>query len=191
MLEINFDKLLTKPIFRILGKCVLETGEKSYVIGGYVRDYLIGKSNTKDIDIVVVGSGIKLAKNIKKNLPDSSKIQIFKSYGTAMINWKNLTLEFVGTRKESYSKESRNPKVFSSSLQDDQKRRDFTINTLAISLNKEDFGKLIDPFGGIIDLENKVIKTPLDPLKTFSDDPLRMLRAIRFSCQLNFKIESK
>ena len=190
MLIVNFDNILTEPIFEILKGCIAETGQKAYLIGGFVRDLLIQKANRKDIDIVVIGSGIELAKKVKKKLTNSSKIQIFKSYGTAMINRGNLALEFVGSRKESYSTKSRNPKVSSGTLKEDLERRDFTINTLAISLNKEDFGELINPFKAMSDLKNKIIRTPLDPLKTFSDDPLRMLRAIRFCCQLNFKIES-
>ena len=150
---------------------------------------MIKKLDIKDIDIVVVGSGIELAKKVKNKLTKSSKIQIYKSYGTAMLKSKNLTLEFVGARKESYSIKSRNPEISFGTLNEDLERRDFTINSMAISLNRENYGVLIDPFKGIVDLKNQIIKTPLDPIKTFSDDPLRMLRAIRFCSQLNFKIE--
>ena len=185
----NFKNTLTDPIFKLLEESVYEIGLKSYIVGGFVRDLLIKKLDTKDIDIVVVGSGIELAKKVKNKLNKSSKIQIYKSYGTAMLKSKNLTLEFVGSRKESYSMKSRNPEISFGTLNEDLERRDFTINSMAISLNRENYGVLIDPFKGIVDLKNQIIKTPLDPIKTFSDDPLRMLRAIRFCSQLNFKIE--
>ena len=185
----NFKNILTDPIFKLLEESVNEIGLKSYIVGGFVRDLLIKKLDIKDIDIVVVGSGIELAKKVKNKLNKSSKIQIYKSYGTAMLKSKNLTLEFVGARKESYSIKSRNPEISFGTLNEDLERRDFTINSMAISLNRENYGVLIDPFKGIVDLKNQIIKTPLDPIKTFSDDPLRMLRAIRFCGQLNFKIE--
>ena len=185
----NFKNILTDPIFKLLEESVNEIGLKSYIVGGFVRDLLIKKLDIKDIDIVVVGSGIELAKKVKNKLNKSSKIQIYKSYGTAMLKSKNLTLEFVGSRKESYSMKSRNPEISFGTLNEDLERRDFTINSMAISLNRENYGVLIDPFKGIVDLKNQIIKTPLDPIKTFSDDPLRMLRAIRFCSQLNFKIE--
>ena len=185
----NFKNILTDPIFKLLEESVNEIGLKSYIVGGFVRDLLIKKLDIKDIDIVVVGSGIELAKKVKNKLTNSSKIQIYKSYGTAMLKSKNLTLEFVGARKESYSIKSRNPEISFGTLNEDLERRDFTINSMAISLNRENYGVLIDPFKGIVDLKNQIIKTPLDPIKTFSDDPLRMLRAIRFCSQLNFKIE--
>ena len=185
----NFKNILTDPIFKLLEESVNEIGLKSYIVGGFVRDLLIKKLDIKDIDIVVVGSGIELAKKVKNKLTKSSKIQIYKSYGTAMLKSKNLTLEFVGSRKESYSMKSRNPEISFGTLNEDLERRDFTINSMAISLNRENYGVLIDPFKGIVDLKNQIIKTPLDPIKTFSDDPLRMLRAIRFCSQLNFKIE--
>ena len=181
--------MLTDPIFKLLEESVNEIGLKSYIVGGFVRDLLIKKLDIKDIDIVVVGSGIELAKKVKNKLNKSSKIQIYKSYGTAMLKSKNLTLEFVGARKESYSIKSRNPEISFGTLNEDLERRDFTINSMAISLNRENYGALIDPFKGIVDLKNQIIKTPLDPIKTFSDDPLRMLRALRFCSQLNFKIE--
>ena len=163
---------LTNPIFKILKESVAEINLKSYLVGGFVRDLLIERPNKKDIDIVVVGSGIELANKVKEKLKNSSKIQIFKSYGTAMLKWKGLTIEFVGSRKESYSSNSRNPKISFGTLHEDLQRRDFTINTLAISLNRENYGSLIDPFKGVLDLKNKIIKTPLDPIKTFSDDQI-------------------
>jgi len=187
----NHKKALVNPVFKILNEVSESMGLSSFVIGGFTRDYLLGKENPKDIDIVVIGNGIEFAKEVSKQLKGSSEISIFKNYGTAMINYKDLILEFVGARKESYSHHSRNPKIDSGSLEDDQNRRDFTINALAISLNTEDFGELIDPFNGEEDLKNNCIKTPLDPDITFSDDPLRMMRAIRFASQLNFKIEQE
>ncbi|MDG2372491.1 MAG: HD domain-containing protein [Flavobacteriaceae bacterium] len=183
--------LLNSKLFQILKKVIEESNIESYIIGGFVRDFLLNKKKSKDIDIVCVGSGIDLAKALKKTVSNSTKIQIFKNYGTAMFTWNDIVLEFVGARKESYSTESRNPNIEIGSLEDDQNRRDFTINTLAISLNPSNFGKIIDPFNGIKDLKNNVLKTPLDPDKTFSDDPLRMLRGIRFATQLNFTIEKK
>ena len=162
---------------------------ESYVIGGYVRDYLLKRGEAKDIDIVAVGSGIDLAEEVSKLLPGKPKVSIFKTYGTAMLKSGGIELEFVGARKESYSEESRNPEVENGTLEDDQNRRDFTINALALSLNEENFGELLDPFNGVEDLDKKTIRTPLNPAITYSDDPLRMLRAIRFASQLNFTIE--
>jgi tRNA nucleotidyltransferase (CCA-adding enzyme) len=156
-----------------------------------VRDHLLRRKSGSDIDIVCIGSGIDFAKVVQRNLPGARPVQVFKSYGTAMIQWNNITLELVGARKESYSEKSRNPEVTSGNLEDDQNRRDFTINALAISLNENNIGELLDPFNGAEDLKNGLIKTPLDPSITYSDDPLRMLRAIRFASQLNFKIEAK
>ncbi|MAH82565.1 MAG: tRNA nucleotidyltransferase [Flavobacteriaceae bacterium] len=183
------ENLINSSIIQKLKKVVEESKIESYIIGGFVRDYLLDNKKSKDIDIVCIGSGIDVAKALKKNLPNSSKIQIFKNYGTAMFTWNDMVLEFVGARKESYTSESRNPNIKIGSLKDDQKRRDFTINAMAISLNKSNFGTIIDPFDGINDLKNNLLKTPLDPDKTFSDDPLRMLRCIRFATQLNFTIE--
>ena len=189
MLNNNFDDILKQEVFQILISCVADLDLETYLVGGFVRDHLLGRGKAKDIDIVAVGSGIDLAKAVQQELPGANAIQIFKNYGTAMVQWRDITLEFVGTRKESYSEESRNPIVKKGTLKDDQHRRDFTINALAVSLNPGEVGKLVDPFQGLNDLQEGVIKTPLDPDVTYSDDPLRMLRAIRFAAQLNFKIE--
>ena len=191
MLNKDFSQILEQAVFQVFIACVSETKIESYVVGGFVRDHLLGRKSGSDIDVVSVGSGIDLAKAVQRKLPGARPVQVFKSYGTAMVQWNDITLEFVGARKESYSEESRNPEVTSGSLEDDQNRRDFTINALAISLNENNTGELIDPFNGVEDLKNGIIKTPLDPSITYSDDPLRMLRAIRFASQLNFKIESR
>ena len=180
---------LKKPIFKIISDCSESLNVSSYVIGGYVRDIIHSGKKSNDIDIVAIGDGIELAKVVSNALPNKPKVSVYKTYGTAMICHNNINLEFVGARRESYQKNSRNPKVFTGSIEDDQKRRDFTINALAISLNKVDYGKILDPFDGIKDLNRKRIITPLDPNITFSDDPLRMLRAIRFASQLNFKVD--
>jgi len=189
MLNNNFHDILKQEVFQTLIRCVADLDLETYLVGGFVRDHLLGKGKAKDIDIVAVGSGIDLAKAVQQELPGANAIQIFKNYGTAMVQWRDITLEFVGARKESYSEESRNPIVKKGTLKDDQHRRDFTINALAVSLNPGEVGKLVDPFQGLNDLQDGVIKTPLDPDVTYSDDPLRMLRAIRFAAQLNFKIE--
>lgn len=189
MLNNNFDDILKQEVFQTLIRCVADLDLETYLVGGFVRDHLLGRGKAKDIDIVAVGSGIDLAKAVQQELPGANAIQIFKNYGTAMVQWRDITLEFVGARKESYSEESRNPIVKKGTLKDDQHRRDFTINALAVSLNPGEVGKLVDPFQGLNDLQDGVIKTPLDPDVTYSDDPLRMLRAIRFAAQLNFKIE--
>tara|TARA_B100001059_G_scaffold65210_1_gene61430 strand:+ start:7385 stop:8818 length:1434 start_codon:yes stop_codon:yes gene_type:complete len=183
---------INSPLFKSISKVADEMDCPVYVIGGYVRDIFINQnSKITDIDFLIIGSGIELAKNVKKNLKGASKIKIFKTYGTAMIKWESLNLEFVGARKESYSIESRNPKIISGNLKDDQDRRDFTVNTIAIQLNLSSFGNLIDPFDGIKDIKNRILRTPLDPNTTYTDDPLRMLRGIRFSCQLNFNISKE
>ena len=186
----NFKIALDNKIFEIVSKASRELGLESYVIGGFVRDYLLQRDFKKDIDIVAIGSGIDLALKVSELLPHKPKVQVFKNYGTAMLRYKEIDIEFVGARKESYSENSRNPEVESGTLEDDQNRRDFTINALAFSLNESNYGDLIDPFNGLADLESKIIKTPLNPDITYSDDPLRMMRAIRFATQLNFVIES-
>lgn len=186
---VNFKKSLTNPIFEIVSQASEELGVESYVIGGFVRDFFLKRDFKKDIDFVAVGSGIELAQKVSELLPNKPKVQIFKNYGTAMLRYKDIDIEFVGARKESYNFDSRKPLVENGSLEDDQNRRDFTINALAFSLNKKNYGELLDPFGGLQDLENKIIRTPLDADITYSDDPLRMMRAIRFASQLNFEIE--
>lgn len=187
----NLKEKLNNPIFKIVSEAAEQLSFETYVIGGYVRDLLLEKNTPKDIDFVCVGSGIELAQKVNELLESKNKVQVFKNFGTAMLKYQDLELEFVGARKESYRKNSRNPIVENGTLEDDQNRRDFTINALAINLNANHFGTLIDPFDGISDLKGKIIKTPLDPNKTYSDDPLRMMRAIRFSCQLDFEIEQK
>jgi len=186
-----YKNALQQDVFSFVREASECLGIETYVIGGFVRDFVLQRNRAKDIDIVTVGSGIKLAQKVASLLPNKPKVQIFKTYGTAMLKFKDIELEFVGARKESYSEHSRNPEVESGTLQDDQNRRDFTINALAISLNTENYGELLDPFQGIADLEEKIIRTPLDPDITYSDDPLRMLRAIRFATQLDFTIEQK
>jgi tRNA nucleotidyltransferase/poly(A) polymerase len=184
-----FKEAISLEIFKVISKASKLLDQESYVIGGFVRDFFLQRGTAKDIDIVAVGSGIELAQKVASLLPNKPKVQVFKTYGTAMLRYKDVEIEFVGARKESYGKESRNPEVSVGTLQDDQNRRDFTINALAISLNENTFGKLLDPFNGMEDLANGSIKTPLDPDITYSDDPLRMMRAIRFATQLNFEIE--
>jgi poly(A) polymerase len=186
---VNLKKHLNNTIFKIVSQAADELGYETYVIGGYVRDVLLNSNEPKDIDFVCVGSGIELAQKVKSILDTESKVQVFKNFGTAMLKHNDLELEFVGARKESYRTDSRKPIVENGTLEDDQNRRDFSINALAIQLNTSHYGELIDPFNGLKDLENKIIRTPLEPNKTYSDDPLRMMRAIRFSCQLNFTIE--
>jgi len=187
----NYRQALTHPVFKIISQSSKELHLDSYVIGGFVRDFILNRDTKKDIDIVSIGSGIELAKQVSKNLPNKPKVQIFKTYGTAMLRHEDIEIEFVGARKESYNEGSRNPIVENGTLEDDQNRRDFTINALALNLSEENFGAVLDPFNGLKDLENQIIKTPLDPNITYCDDPLRMMRAIRFATQLNFKIEEK
>jgi putative nucleotidyltransferase with HDIG domain len=185
----NHKEALNNKIFEVISQASQELNIESYVIGGFVRDLLLNRDFKKDIDVVAVGSGIELALKVSELLPKKPKVQVFKTYGTAMLRFEDTEIEFVGARKESYNLESRNPVVENGTLEDDQNRRDFTINALALSLNTNNFGELSDPFNGISDLANKIIKTPLDPDITYSDDPLRMLRGIRFATQLGFEID--
>jgi putative nucleotidyltransferase with HDIG domain len=187
----NYTKALNNPIFKIIAQASQELNVDSYVIGGFVRDFLLERDFKKDIDVVAVGSGIELALKVSELLPNKPKVQVFKTYGTAMLRYKEIDIEFVGARRESYNQDSRNPIVENGTLEDDQNRRDFTINALAFSLNEKNYGELVDPFNGLNDLENKIIKTPLNPDITYSDDPLRMLRGIRFATQLKFEIEAE
>lgn len=179
---------LQQSIFKIIQQCADELDVDAYVIGGYVRDIFL-KRDSKDIDIVTIGKGIDLAEKVHRTLGEETHLATFKNFGTAQVKIKDLEIEFVGARKESYNRHSRKPIVEDGTLQDDQNRRDFTMNALAIGVSKNNFGKLLDPFNGINDLENKIIRTPLNPDITYSDDPLRMMRAIRFASQLNFTIE--
>jgi poly(A) polymerase len=181
---------LNHKIFQVISEVVSENNLQCFVIGGYVRDLLLQRPS-KDIDIVVVGSGIDLAKTLARRLGRKGKISVYRNFGAAMLRYDDLEIEFVGARKESYRADSRKPSVEDGSLEDDQNRRDFTINALAISLNRETFGELLDPFNGLTDLKRKIIRTPMDPDITYSDDPLRMMRAIRFSTQLGFNIEER
>jgi len=185
----NYKEALNFPIFGIISQAAQDLHIDVYVIGGFVRDYILGQNKLKDIDIVAIGNGIDLANKVADALSKKTKVQIFKTFGTAMLKYNDIDIEFVGARKESYAKNSRNPSVTQGSLADDQNRRDFTINALTLSLNKRNYGNLLDPFNGIKDLNDKCIVTPLDPKITFSDDPLRMLRAIRFATKLQFKID--
>jgi len=177
-----------REIFDLIHACAMELGYETYVVGGYVRDRLLARPS-KDMDIVCVGSGITLAQNIAGRLRPIPRVSIYPRFGTAMLKHNDLEVEFVGARKESYRQDSRKPIVEDGSLEDDQHRRDFTINALAVSLNEHNFGEIVDPFNGLLHLEQKILKTPLEPGKTFSDDPLRMMRGIRFSTQLGFTIE--
>jgi putative nucleotidyltransferase with HDIG domain len=179
---------LTHPVFAVISDCADEMNVKAFVIGGWVRDLLLGRPS-KDIDIVAIGSGIELAERVAKKLGDNYHVNTYKNFGTAQIVYEDYDIEFVGARKESYRSESRKPVVEDGTLEDDQNRRDFTINALAISLNASNYGELLDPFNGRKDMESKIIRTPLDPDITYSDDPLRMMRAIRFATQLDYTIE--
>ncbi len=179
---------LAHPVFRIIGEAADRAGVPAYVIGGYVRDHFLNRE-CKDIDIVVGGDGIALAHVVAEKVRNT-RVHFFKNFGTAMLHYDGLEIEFVGARKESYRHESRKPEVEAGTLEDDQNRRDFSINTMAWSLNEADFGRLVDPFHGMQDLQQKIIRTPLDPGITYSDDPLRMMRAIRFATQLDFRIEA-
>ena len=179
---------LRHPIFRHITRVVDRMGVEAYVVGGYVRDYYLRRPSS-DIDVVVVGSGVAVAEELAREL--GAKVTIYKTYGTAMLRWRDTEVEFVGARKESYKPESRNPLVEPGTLEDDQRRRDFTINAMAWSINGDTFGELVDPFGGMEDMEDCIIRTPCEPDKTFSDDPLRMMRAVRFASQLGFDIDDE
>ncbi|AYZ34738.1 HD domain-containing protein [Chryseobacterium indologenes] len=190
-MKINLAQNKNLKLFKIISEAAERNNQSVYIVGGYVRDLLMKRKASTDIDFVTEQSGIELAQNVAKDIDPKLKVSVFKTYGTAMIKYKDLELEFVGARKESYTENSRKPEVEGGTLEDDQKRRDFTINAMAISLNKDNFGELIDPFNGIEDLEKEILRTPLEPAQTYSDDPLRMMRAVRFASTLNFTIEEK
>ncbi|AZA51742.1 CCA tRNA nucleotidyltransferase [Chryseobacterium sp. G0201] len=186
---INLNQNKNLKLFKIISEVADKNNQSVYIVGGYVRDLLMKRKASTDIDFVTEQSGIELAESVGKEIDPKMKVSVFKTYGTAMVRYKDLELEFVGARKESYTENSRKPEVEGGTLEDDQKRRDFTINAMAISLNKDNFGELIDPFNGVDDLGKEILRTPLEPAQTYSDDPLRMMRAIRFASTLNFKIE--
>ena len=188
--DAELAQILDKEIFHKISEAADSLGVECYVVGGYVRDLFLERPSN-DIDVVVVGSGIRVADELRKSLGKKAHISVFRNFGTAQVKYKNTEVEFVGARKESYTHDSRKPIVEDGTLEDDQNRRDFTINALAVCLNKERFGELVDPFDGIYDMEDGIIRTPLDPDITFSDDPLRMMRCIRFATQLNFYIEDE
>lgn len=188
--DAELAKILDKPIFHQISETADQCGLECYVVGGYVRDIFLERPSN-DIDVVVVGSGIEVATALKQRLGKKAHLSVFRNYGTAQVKYFDTEVEFVGARKESYQRESRKPFVENGTLEDDQNRRDFTINAMAICLNKERFGELVDPFDGIYDLEDGIIRTPLDPDITFSDDPLRMMRCVRFATQLRFYIEEE
>ncbi len=186
----NIKEHFSNKIFKQISNAADELGLECYVVGGYVRDIFLSRPS-KDIDIVVVGSGIRMAEVFSKKFGKGAHLSVFKNFGTAQVKYHEIEVEFVGARKESYSHDSRNPIVENGTLEDDQNRRDFTINAMAVCMNEDRFGELIDPFNGMDDLKERTIKTPLDPDITFSDDPLRMMRCIRFATQLNFYIDDE
>ena len=188
--DAELAQLLDKEIFHTIGDVADRIGVDCYVVGGYVRDLFLERPSS-DIDVVVIGSGIKVAEALKESLGRGAHLSVFRNFGTAQVKYRGLEVEFVGARKESYSHDSRKPHVEDGTLEDDQNRRDFTINAMAVCLNKARFGELVDPFDGIYDLEDGIIRTPLDPDITFSDDPLRMMRCVRFSAQLKFFIDEE
>ena len=188
-MKINLIQNKNLKLFKLISKTAEDSGLSVYIVGGYVRDLLMKRAAPTDIDFVTEGSGIALAQSVAAVIDPETKVSVFKTYGTAMFRYQGLELEFVGARKESYNAESRNPSVEQGTLEDDQKRRDFTINAMAISLNQENFGELVDPFHGVEDMEKRILRTPLEPEQTYSDDPLRMMRAVRFAATLGFSIE--
>ena len=188
-MKINLIQNKNLKLFKLISKTAEDSGLSVYIVGGYVRDLLMKRAAPTDIDFVTEGSGIALAQSVAAAIDPETKVSVFKTYGTAMFRYQGLELEFVGARKESYNAESRNPSVEQGTLEDDQKRRDFTINAMAISLNQESFGELVDPFHGVEDMEKCILRTPLEPEQTYSDDPLRMMRAVRFAATLGFSIE--